>query len=105
MDILYYGGTGEGPVGGETGAIRPSGDQAPFTFDAWISVDQPSVIADQLDFGELVFPSVDPANASITATVTGAPGETRCVVDETPGTKYPIMAKTLTIVYARCEPL
>jgi len=105
VDILYYGRTGEGPVGGETGTIRPSGDQAPFTFDVWTPVDQPSVIADQFNFGELVFPSVDPANATITATVTGAPGETRCVVDETPGTNYPIMPKMLTIVYARCEPL
>ena len=41
----------------------------------------------------------------ITATVTGAPGETQCVVDETPGIEYPIIAKSLTIVYAYCEPL
>lgn len=105
VDILYYGMMGEGPVGGETGTIRPTGDQAPFTFDAWTPVDQPSVIADDSNFGELVFPSVDPANGTITATVTGARGETRCVVDETPGTEYPILPKTLTIVYAFCEPL
>lgn len=105
VDILYYGRTGEGPVGGETGTITPSGGDAPFTFDVWTPVDQASVIADEFNFGELVFPSVDPANATITATVTGAPGETRCVVDETPGTQYPIMAKTLTIVYALCQPL
>ena len=104
VDILYYGRPGEGPVGGETGAISaPSDDE--FTFDVWTPVDQTSVIADEFNFGELVFPSVDPANATITASVTGAPGETRCVVDETPGTEYPIMAKTLTIVYAFCEPL
>lgn len=104
VDILYYGRPDEGPVGGETGAISaPSDDE--FTFDVWTPVDQTSVIADEFNFGELVFPSVDPANATITASVTGAPGETRCVVDETPGTEYPIMAKTLTIVYAFCEPL
>jgi hypothetical protein len=105
VDILYYGRTGEGPVGGETGTITPSGDEPPFTFDVWTPVDQPIVIADEFNFGELVFPSVDPASATITATVTGAPGETSCIVDETPGTEYPIMAKTLTIVYAFCEPL
>jgi hypothetical protein len=103
VDILYYGRPGEGPVGGETGAISASSDDE-FTFDVWTPVDQTSVIADEFNFGELVFPSVDPANATITASVTGAPGETRCVVDETPGTEYPIMAKTLTIVYAFCEP-
>ncbi len=108
VDILYYGRPGEGPVGGETGAISASSDDE-FTFDVWTPVDQTSVIAATLQdgsgFGELVFTSVDPANETITATVTGAPGETRCLVDETPGTEYPIIAKSLTIVYAWCEPV
>jgi hypothetical protein len=95
-------------VGGETGAISASSDDE-FTFDFWTPVDQTSVIAATLQdgsgFGELVFTSVDPANETITATVTGAPGETQCVVDETPGIEYPIIAKSLTIVYAWCEPV
>jgi len=106
VDIIYYGNPPNGgPQGGETGTITPSGDELEFTFDVWTPMDQQSVIADEFNFGELVFPSVDPANATITATVTGAPDETRCVVDETPGMQYPIMAKMLTIVYAFCEPL
>jgi hypothetical protein len=77
----------------------------------WTPVDQTSVIVDRwmcdgsiCTFGELLFPSVDPANGPITATVTGVPGMTTCHVDETPGTEYPIIAKSLTIVYAWCEP-
>jgi hypothetical protein len=95
-------------VGGETGAISASSDDE-FTFDVWTPVDQTSVIAATLQdgsgFGELVFTSVNPADGPITATVMGAPGTTRCLVDETPGTEYPIIPKSLTIVYAYCEPL
>ena len=109
VDIIYYGGPPDGgPQGGETGGISASSDDE-FTFDVWTPVDQTSVIAETLldgsGFGELVFTSIDPANETITATVTGAPGETQCVVDETPGTEYPVIAKMLTIVYAYCEPL
>jgi hypothetical protein len=107
VDILYY----EGAEGGETGAIAPPAGDAPFTFDLWTPVDQTSVIVERwmcdgsiCTFGELLFPSVDPANGPITATVTGAPGMTTCHIDETPGTEYPIIAKSLTIVYAWCEP-
>jgi hypothetical protein len=107
VDILYY----EGAQGGETGAIAPPAGDPPFTFDLWTPVDQTSVIVDQwmcdgsiCTFGELLFPSVDPVNGPITATVTGAPGKTSCEVDEAPGQEYPIIAKSLTIVYAWCEP-
>lgn len=101
VDILYF----EGAVGGETGAIMPPAGDLPFTFDGWTPMNQTSVIADDTGFGELVFPSVDPANATIRPTVTGSPDQTSCVVDETPGIEYPIMEKHLTIVYAYCEPL
>jgi hypothetical protein len=109
VDIIYYGGPPNGgPQGGETGGLSASSDDE-FTFDVWTPVDQTSVIAETLldgsGFGELVFTSIDPANETITATVTGAPGATQCVVDETPGIEYPIIAKSLTIVYAYCEPL
>ena len=107
VDLLYY----DGAEGGETGAIAPPAGDAPFTFDLWTPVDQASVIVDRwmcdgsiCTFGELLFPSVDPANGPITATVTGVPGTTTCHIDETPGTEYPIIAKSLTIVYAWCEP-
>jgi hypothetical protein len=101
VDILYY----EGAVGGETGAITPAAGDPPFTFDGWDPVPQTNVIADDEGFGELFFTSVDPANETIRPTVTGSPDQTSCVLDETPGIQYPIMAKTLTIVYAYCEPL
>lgn len=109
VDIIYYGGPPNGgPQGGETGGLSASSDDE-FTFDVWTPVDQTSVIAETLldgsGFGELVFTSIDPAIETITATVTGAPGATQCVVDETPGIEYPIIAKSLTIVYAYCEPL
>jgi hypothetical protein len=107
VDILYY----EGAEGGETGAIAPPAGDLPFTFDLWTPVDQTSIIVDRwmcggsiCTFGELLFPSVDPANGPITATVTGVPDTTTCHIDETPGTEYPIIAKSLTIVYAWCEP-
>lgn len=107
VDILYY----EGAEGGETGAISPPAGDPPFTFDLWTPVDQTSIIVDRwmcdgsiCTFGELLFPSVDPANGPITATVTEGPGTMACHIDETPGTEYPIIAKSLTIVYAWCEP-
>jgi len=100
VDILYY----SGAQGGETGTISAPSDAA-FTFVGWDPVEQDTVIADPDGFGELVFSSVNPADGPITATVMGAPGTTRCLVDETPGTEYPIIAKSLTIVYAWCEPV
>jgi len=99
VDILYY----DGAEGGETGTISAPSDAA-FTFVGWDPVDQDTVIADQDGFGELFFTGVGPANGSITASVTGAPGVTSCEVDESPGKTYPIMPKMITIVYAWCEP-
>ena len=99
VDILYY----DGAEGGETGTISAPSDAA-FTFVGWDPVDQDTVIADQDGFGELVFTSVNPADGPITATVMGASGTTRCLVDESPGKTYPIMPKMITIVYAWCEP-
>jgi len=62
------------------------------------------VIADNEGFGDLVFTSVDPAQGPITATATGASGVTVCELDQSPGTTYPIIAKSLTFVYAICAP-
>jgi hypothetical protein len=99
VDVTFY----EGAVGGETASISASSD-APFTFNlAGAPVEQADVIADD-GFGELIYTSVDPNDGPITATVTGAPGTTSCTVDEDPGTTYPIAAKSITIVYAYCEP-
>jgi len=107
VDILYY----DGAEGGETGAIDPPAGDDPFTFDLWTPMDQTTIIVDRwtcdgsvCTFGELFFPSVNPANGSITASVRGAPGVTYCEVDESSGKTYPIMPKMITIVYAWCEP-
>ena len=100
VDVIFY----EGAVDGETASLNPAAGDPAFTFTGWVPEDQPEVIADEEGFGELVFTSVDPANGAVTATV-AAPqgGTTTCYVDESPGTTYPIMAKTLTVVYAYCE--
>jgi hypothetical protein len=99
VDILF-----EGANGGETGMISASSD-APFTFD---SLEEPQIqngiIVDASGEGELFFTSVDPAVGTVTATVEGVPNVTDCDVDESPGTTYPIMAKSITIVYAGCRP-
>ncbi|MBW2223586.1 MAG: carboxypeptidase-like regulatory domain-containing protein [Deltaproteobacteria bacterium] len=99
VDITY-----EGAEGGETGTISAASDAA-LTFDADdLPVVQDSVIADNEGFGDLVFTSVDPAQGPITATATGASGVTVCELDQSPGTTYPIIAKSLTFVYAICAP-
>jgi hypothetical protein len=95
----------EGAVGGETGTISVGSDD-PFTFDLdGNPVEQAQIIADDEGYGELFFTGVDPAEGPITATVTGAAGSTTCEVDESLGTRYPIFAKSVTIVYAFCEAL
>jgi hypothetical protein len=91
-------------VGGETGTISAESD-APFTFDLDNPVEQAQLIADDEGYGELFFTGVDPADGPITATVTGAAGSTTCEVDESVGTRYPIFAKSITIVYASCQAL
>lgn len=100
VDVTFY----EGAEGGETATISASSDLS-FTFTlADDPIVQDGVIADNTGFGELIYTSVDPADGPITATVMGAPGVTDCVVDHSPGTTYPILAKSVTIVYAYCSP-
>ncbi|MGB5192039.1 MAG: carboxypeptidase regulatory-like domain-containing protein, partial [Polyangiales bacterium] len=92
----------EGAAGGETASITASSDP-PFTFNlAGVPVEQPGVIADEDGYGDLIFTSVDPGDGPVGATVAGVPGSTTCLVDEDPGTTYPIIAKSITIVYAYC---
>jgi hypothetical protein len=56
-------------------------------------------------YADLIFSSVDPAEAPITATVTGAPGATVCEIDPSPGTTYPLFARSITVIYANCTPV
>jgi len=99
VDITY-----EDAAGGETGTISASSDD-PFTFDlAEFPVVQDTVIADDEGYADLIFTSVDPSSG-ITAAVTGAAGTTNCQVDQSAGTMYPIIAGSITIVYAWCTPV
>jgi hypothetical protein len=99
IDVTFY----EGATGGETASISVSSD-APFTFNALDEpVEQPGVIADSDGFGELIFTSIDPGSGPASVTVSGVQGMTTCMVDESPGTTYPILAKSITIAYAYCE--
>jgi hypothetical protein len=97
VDVYFY----EGAQGGETASISASSDP-PFTFDL---SDAPVVQAELIvkdGVGDLIFTSVDPSDG-ITATVTGVSGTTECFVDETPGIRYPILAESITLVYAYCQ--
>jgi hypothetical protein len=98
VDIFFS----DGAVTGASGTITPSQSEPPFTFDpdGFVAV-QNTIIAYQGQ-GELWFTSV-PADGTITADVTG-PSGTICEVDESVGTTYPIMAKSITVVAAFCEP-
>jgi len=97
--------TYEGAVGGETGTIDAPSDPAVTFNNSDLPVEQSTVIADAEGYADLVFSSVDPAEGPITATVTGSPGATNCEIDQSPGTMYPIVAKSVTIVYAQCTPV
>ena len=98
VDVSFY----EGASGGETASLNVSSDP-PFTFDiSGFPFEQDQLIAD-FGVGDLVFTSVNPSGG-ITATVQGAPGVTECFVDESPGTTYPVLAESVTIVYAYCQP-
>lgn len=99
VDVTFF----IGAVGGETASISAPSDPS-FTFNlADEPVQQDGVIADNDGFGELIYTSVDPGDGPITATVSGVPGTTQCLVDESPGTTYPIRPKAITIVYAGCQ--
>ncbi len=94
----------QGAQGGETASISAPSD-APFTFDLdGNPVAQAGVIVDDEGFGELVYASVDTSDGPITADVMGVDGVSVCDVEETPGVTYPILAKSITFVYAYCQP-
>jgi hypothetical protein len=98
--ISFY----EGAQGGETGTINVDSDD-PFTCgNDGLPVEQEELIADDEGYGNLVFTGVDPAEGPITASVSGALGVTTCQVDASSGLTYPLLAKSITIVYAICEP-
>jgi hypothetical protein len=97
--------TYEGAVGGETGTISAPSDPAATFNVAGLPVEQSTVIADDEGYADLVFSSVDPAQGPITATVTGASGATSCEIDQSLGTTYPVVAKSITVVYAVCSPV
>jgi len=93
-----------GAQGGETASISAASDP-PFTFDLdGNPVPRAGVIADDEGYGELVYTSVMTADGPITADVMGVDGVTVCDVEETPGITYPILEKSITFVYAYCEP-
>ena len=105
MDSIVIVSFYEGAQGGETATISvDSADLFTFGNDG-LPVEQQQLIADDEGYGNLVFTGVDPAEGPITASVSGAPGVTTCKVDASSGLTYPLLAKSITIVYAICEPV
>jgi hypothetical protein len=93
-----------GAQGGETASISAASDP-PFTFDLdGNPLAQAGVIADEEGYGELIYTSIMTADGPITADVMGVDGVTSCDIAETPGITYPILEKSITFVYASCEP-
>ena len=100
IDVIFF----LGARGGETASIDAPSDP-PFTFDLdGNTVAQAGVIADAEGYGELVYTSVATADGPVTANVMGVSGATLCEVEETPGTTYPVLEKSITFVYAYCDP-
>jgi hypothetical protein len=100
VDVVFF----SGAQGGETASIDAPSDP-PFTLAPdGTAVAQAGVIADDQGYGELVYTSVATADGPITADVMGVDGVTVCEVEETPGTTYPLLEKSLTFVYAYCDP-
>ena len=89
--------------GGESASISAPSDD-PFTFDGDELRVQDEVVADEEGYADLVFTSVDPDDAPISASVTGAPGLTNCQINQSQDTEYPILPKSITIIYAGCTP-
>lgn len=100
VDVIFF----TGAQGGETASIDATSDP-PFTFDLdGNAVAQAGVIADNDGYGELIYTSVSIADGPITADVMGVDGATVCEVAETPGVTYPVLEKSITFVYAYCDP-
>ena len=91
----------EPAVTGASATINPANHDPAFTLDAGgFLVVQPTVIAVGGE-GDLYFTSV-PAGGTITANVAGPSGTTCQVIESDTGT-YPIVAKSITVVYAACQ--
>lgn len=100
IDVVW-----DGASGGETANLDADADD-PFTFDAdELPVVQDGVLADESGYADLVFSGVDPGDSPIGVTVMGTDGETDCWLDAAPGTKVPAVAKSISFIYAACEPV
>ena len=100
LEINFY----LGAEGGETGTISAPSD-APFTLTpGGQPIEQSGVIVNGLGAGPLIFSSVQTEDGPITVEVTGVAGVTTCVVDQAAGTTHPMIAKTITIADAYCQP-
>ena len=88
-------------VTGASGTINPANHDLPFTLDAdgLLMVQNTVIVVDGV--GDLFFTSV-PAGGTITADVADPSGTTCSVIESDTGT-YPIVAKSITVVYAACQ--
>jgi hypothetical protein len=91
----------EPAVTGASGTINPANHDAPFTLDANGFLVVRDTVIEVDGEGDLFFSSV-PAGGTITADVAGPSGTTCGVIESETGT-YPIVAKSITVVYAFCE--
>jgi hypothetical protein len=88
-------------VTGASGTISPATHDPPFTLDADGSLEVQNTVIEVDGEGDLFFTSV-PAGGTITADVVG-PSGTSCQVIESDTGTYPIIAKSVTVVYAACQ--
>lgn len=99
VDVVWDGASGD-----ESAELDTNSDD-PFTFDEdGLPVVQAGVIADNSGYADQVFTGIDPDDSPISVTVTGTDGETDCSLDALPGTTFPVVAKSISFVYAICEP-
>ncbi|MDH3656211.1 MAG: carboxypeptidase-like regulatory domain-containing protein [Myxococcales bacterium] len=88
-------------VTGASGTISPATHDPPFTIDADGFLVVQNTVIEVDGVGDLYFTSV-PAGGTITADVAG-PSGTACEVIESDTGTYPIVAKSITVVYADCQ--
>lgn len=88
-------------VTGASGTIMPANHDPPFTLDGGGFLVVQSTVIEVDGEGDLFFTSV-PAGGTVTADVAGPSGTTCEVIESETGT-YPIVAKSITVVYAACQ--
>lgn len=88
-------------VTGASATINPATHDPPFTLDADGFLQVQGTVIEVEGAGDLFFTSV-PAGGTITANVAGPSGTTCQVIESDPGT-YPVLAKSITVVYAACQ--